>query len=89
MLSFWDILLFGFKPLDKGVLLTGIYVFIMAIFGYGYFSDCMGCLTENRFCDTRYRINCHPSFVFFENNCPYILQYPTSLMNFELKYTIK
>ena len=54
-----------------------------------YFSDCMGCLIENRFCDTRYRIHCDPSFVFFENNCPYILQYPTGLMNFELKYTIK
>ena len=26
---------FGFKPLRKGVLLTGIYVFIMAIFGDG------------------------------------------------------
>ena len=33
VLSFWDILLFGFKPLGKGVLL--IYVFIMAIFGDG------------------------------------------------------
>ena len=33
VLSFWDILLFGFKPLGKGVLL--IYVFIMAIFGGG------------------------------------------------------
>ena len=52
------------------------------------FSDCMGCLTENRFCDTQYRINCDPSFVFFENNWPYILQYPTRVMNFELKYTI-
>ena len=30
---FCDILLFGFKPLGKGVLL--IYVFIMAIFGDG------------------------------------------------------
>ena len=30
---FWDILLFGFKPLSKDVLL--IYVFIMAIFGDG------------------------------------------------------
>ena len=34
MLSFWDILLFGFKPLGKGVLL--IFVFIMAIFGDVY-----------------------------------------------------
>ena len=54
-----------------------------------YFSDCMGCLTENRFCDTRYRIDCDLSFVFCENNCPYILQYPTRLMNLKLKYTIK
>ena len=53
-----------------------------------YLSDCMGCLTENRFYDTRYGIDWDPSFVFFENNCPYILQYPTRLMNFELKYTI-
>ena len=30
---FWDILLFGFEPLGKGVLF--IYVFIMAIFGDG------------------------------------------------------
>ena len=37
-----------------------------------YFSDCMGCHTENQFCDTRYRIDCDPSFVFFKNNCPYI-----------------
>ena len=49
-----------------------------------YFSDCLGCLTENRFCDTRYRIDCDPSFVFFEINCPYILQYPTRSMNFEM-----
>ena len=33
LLSFWDILLFGFKPLGKGVLI--IYVFIMAISGDG------------------------------------------------------
>ena len=33
VLSFWDILLFGFKALGKGVLL--IYIFIMAVFGDG------------------------------------------------------
>ena len=34
VLSFWDILLFGFKPIGKSVLL--ICVFIMAIFGDGW-----------------------------------------------------
>ena len=70
------ILKYGTKPVD------------MYDFASPYFPDSMGCLTENRFCDIRYRIDCDPSFVFFENNCPYILQYPTRLMNFELKYTI-
>ena len=37
-----------------------------------YFSDCIGFLTQNRFCDTQYRIDFDPSLVFFEKNCPYI-----------------
>ena len=37
-----------------------------------YFSDCIGFLTQNRFCDTQHRIDFDPSLVFFEKDCPYI-----------------
>lgn len=37
------------------------------------FSDCIGCLTENQFYDSGYRIVFDPSFTVFENNCPYIV----------------
>ena len=40
----------------------------LAILGIPKFSDCMGCFTESRLCDTRYRIDFDLSFVFFQNN---------------------
>ena len=49
------------------------------------FSDCMGCLPEKWFCDTRYRIVFGPCVVFIENNCPYKEWYLTRSMNAELK----
>ena len=52
------------------------------------FDECIGYLTENQFCDTRYRIDFDPTS-FFLNNCLYTTWYLIILMNPELKYTIK